>query len=165
MNKEHIQKTLLVASIKVARKNWNKWRDVFEHDGPISTSPLLADQIRFSSFCKEYSVSRTIRQGTQNQFRIALVESRQFAEAIQVDDGKALDILEKDLRRDFGTHGGARHIVSVLSKVAAFVRPERFVAWDIYAKQGVNIVLGKRASSHFNAYSDYLAAFDQAWNG
>jgi hypothetical protein len=53
----------------------------------------------------------------------------------------------------------------VLSKVAAFVRPDRFVAWDRYAKKGVNIVLGHRASSPFRAYADYLAAFDEAWKG
>lgn len=53
----------------------------------------------------------------------------------------------------------------MLSKVAAFVRPDRFVAWDRYAKKGVNIVLGHRASSPFRAYADYLAAFDEAWKG
>jgi len=55
--------------------------------------------------------------------------------------------------------------MSVLSKVAAFVRPERFVAWDGFAKKGVNIVLESTASAKFNTYADYLAAFDRAWDG
>jgi hypothetical protein len=160
-----LKDTLILESIQVARKNWNGWRDVFEHCGPLASSPLLADPFRFASFCKEYSVSRTIRRGTQNEFRLALAEPPQFGEAIHDDTGHALDKLESDLRRRFGTHDGTRGIVSVLSKVAAFVRPERFVAWDRYAKKGVNIVLGRSASSPFNTYADYLAAFDHAWNG
>ena len=56
-------------------------------------------------------------------------------------------------------------MISVLSKVAAFIRPDRFVAWDGYAKKGVNIVLGRTASAPFDSYADYLGAFDTAWNG
>jgi hypothetical protein len=163
--KPDLNDTLILESIQIARANWNAWRDVFEHKGSIASSPLLSDQLRFSSFCKEYSVSRTIRHGTQNDFRLALVESPQFLAAIHDDNGHLLDNLEEDLRSRFGTCDGARRIVSVLSKVAAFVRPERFVAWDKYAKKGVNIVFGSSASSPFNAYADYLKAFDQVWEG
>lgn len=159
-----LQDTLILESICIARANWNEWSDVFEHRGPMSTNPLLADRARFASFCKDYSVSRTIRRGTQNEFRLSLMEPPQFEDAIHDDAGHALDQLESDLRRRFGTHEGTRRMVSVLSKVAAFVRPERFVAWDSYAKRGVNIVLGRGVSSPFADYADYLAAIDQAWN-
>lgn len=149
-------------AIECARKNWNDWRDVFEHGAPIDTSPLLTVQTRFASFCKEYSVSRTIRRGTQDAFRRTLL-GPDFSAVIYDDTGHALDEIEMRLRSSFGTHNGKNGLVSVLSKVASLVRPERFVAWDIYARKGVNVVLGQKLS--FTAYADYLAAFDRAWNG
>ena len=65
----------------------------------------------------------------------------------------------------FGSKKGKNRIISALSKVAAFVKPERFVAWDRFAKEGLNIVLGRSASSAFETYSEYLAAFDSVWKG
>jgi hypothetical protein len=151
-------------SIETAQKNWSDWRDVFEHG--MSDNPLLADPARFAAFLTEYSVRRTIRAGTHEQFRQALAaKSGQFLEAVQDDTGQTLDKLEESLRHKFGTHGGRNRIISVLSKVAAFIRPERFVAWDSYAKRGVNIVMGRTASAHFDTYADYLTMFDKAWEG
>src|SRR5450755_64954 len=87
--------TMILESIQVARKNWHDWRDVFEHGTPINTNPLLVDQTKFASFCTEYSVSRTIRKGTQNEFRSAL--ERDLAAAIRADTGQALDAFEVKL--------------------------------------------------------------------
>ncbi len=56
-------------------------------------------------------------------------------------------------------------MISVLSKMAAFVRPERFVAWDSYAKRGVNVVLGRGTSYPFRTYAEYIAALDLVWHG
>jgi hypothetical protein len=151
-------------SIETAQENWNNWHDVFEHGA--SDNPLLVDPARLGAFLTEYSVRRTIRAGTHEQFRRALAaKSGRFLEAVQNDTGRELDKLEKSLRRKFGTHDGRNRIISVLSKVAAFVRPERFVAWDTYAKRGVNIVMERAASARFNSYAEYLAMFDQAWDG
>ena len=152
-------------SVQVARQNWSDWRDVFEHVGPVRTNPLLADADRFKHFCKEYSVQRTIRHGTHNDFRLELAESPDFFAAIHDDSGQSLDKLEGALRTRFGTHDGRNSVRSALSKVAAFTRPERFVAWDRYAKAGANIALGRVASSRFDTYAQYLAAFDDVWNG
>jgi len=154
---------LILLSIHVARKNWSEWRVVFEHQGTIATNPLIAGEYTFASFCKEYSVSRTIRRGTQNEFRLALIDS--LSEVVNDDSGRALDRLEGELRPRFGTRGGTRGMVSVLSKVAAFVRPERFVAWDSFAKRGLNFVHGRRANFRFHSYAEYLTAFDQVWSG
>lgn len=154
-------------SIRVARKNWKAWRDVFEHRSTIATNPLLSDAKRFASFCKEYSVARTIRRGRQDEFRRSLIGS--LPEVVRDDSGRALVRLEEELRRRFGaksrarTHGGPNRIVSVLSKVAAFVRPDQFVAWDTYGKKGVKRVLGR--TQEFQSYAEYLDAFDQVWNG
>ena len=151
--------------IEQAQKNWERWNDVFEHDGPIDKNPVLADGARFASFCAEYSVHRTIWKGKRDEFRQKLIGSSKFSEAIQDCTGDSLDKLEQDLRPDFGSKRGKNRLTSVLSKVAAFVRPERFVAWDRFAKTGLNSVLGRRPSSPFNTYSEYLAAFDRVWDG
>lgn len=155
----------LDVDLAVARKNWRDYKVVFEHVGEIATNPLLVDPDRFAHFLMEYKVRRTIRHGTHDKFREFLKGSPQFEKAIHDDDGCKLDEFEEELRPHFGTSEPPRHIISVLSKVAAFVRPDRFVAWDHYAKKGVNIVLGRPASSPFKAYADYLAAFDESWNG
>jgi hypothetical protein len=160
-----VNDSVIVESIQIAQGNWNKWRTVFEH-GSLSGNPLLINPDLFAAFLGEYSVNRTIRAGAHEQFRQALAaESGQFPEAIRDDAGQGIDKLEEYLRPSFGTHDGKNRLVSALSKVAAFVRPERFVAWDRYAKRGVNVVLGLSASAPFNAYADYLATFDKAWNG
>jgi hypothetical protein len=161
----HFNASLIRHSVQVARRNWKNWRDVFEHGTFFATNPLLSDQQRFGSFCREYGVARTILHGTQNELRLELLESRKFSGAILDDSGHAIDELEESLRARFGTRDGTRAMISLLSKVAAFVRPERFVAWDKYAKKGLNIVLGMRASVPFQTYSDYLAAFEEVWKG
>jgi hypothetical protein len=148
-------------SLRIARKNWKDWKDVFEHSGSIGNNPLLADQQRFAHFLWEYRVTRTVRSGTHEKLRLRLAKSET---AFRDDTGQALDKLEQKIRQDFGTHDGKNRLTSILSKVAACVRPERFVACDSYAKKGLNVVLGRAASCKFNAYSDYLAMFDKAWN-
>jgi hypothetical protein len=151
-------------SVQVARKNWSDWRDVFEHVGSPKTNPLLAKPDRFKRFCVEYSVQRTIRRGTHDDFRRELTKS-EFSAAIRDPSGQRLDKLEGKLRKRFGTQRGRNSIRSALSKVAAFTRPQRFVAWDTYGKKGVNIALGRRASHRFNTYAEYLAAFDLVRKG
>jgi hypothetical protein len=157
------KKSEIARSAKTARANWRGWRDVFEHSGPISTNPLLSRPDRFAAFCKEYSVHRTIKKGTRDEFRLQLKDSPQFEKAIHDRTGQKLVTLEKQLRKNFGTLEGKRGMVSVLSKVAAFVRPERFVAWDKYGKRGVNRVLGRGVSVSFATYSDYLKEINQIW--
>lgn len=155
-------------AIQIARKNWNDWQDVFEHSGPVRDNPLLACSTRFASFLQEYSVYRTIRNGTHDELRRKLRKSGQFLKVIHDDTGHIFDRFEDRLRKKFGNDGvdgDKKHIISALSKVAAFVRPQRFVAWDRFAKMGVNVALGRAASSPFRGYAEYLAAFEEAWSG
>jgi hypothetical protein len=53
-----------------------------------------------------------------------------------------------------------RGVRSVLSKVATFIRPEWFTAWDSFACAGLNIVIGRSMNAGFESYSDYLANFN-----
>ena len=157
--------SLIAASIRKASKNWRDWRDVFQHNGTVPSNPLLADPDRFTSFLQEYRVSRTIRSGRHQKFRRKLRDSQRFVKAIQDDTGESLDLFADKLRADFGTRDGKNRVISALSKVAAFVRPERFVAWDAYAKRGVNKALGRAANSRFEGYAQYLSDFGTLWDG
>ena len=144
---------------------WHDWRDAFEHNGSIGTNPILADARRFNSFCAKWGVGRTIRKGTRDKFRCFLSDSRDFEEAIGDDSGRKLANMEENLRGDFATGDGTRVMLSLLSKLAAFVKPERFVAWDQYARRGLNMVLGRPINKPFDNYVEYLADFDRVWEG
>lgn len=157
----------IAKSLRTARDNWNCWKRVFEHSGPLGENPLLAEPELFAHFLWEYSVNRTIRSGKHDELRQILAKSEW---AFQDDNGKGIDKLEKQLRPEFGTardepYEGRNQIISALSKVAAFLRPERFVAYDRYAKRGLNDVLERGASCKFNGYAEYLTMFDGAWHG
>ena len=152
-------------SIEVARRNWKSWHDVFEY-GSDPGNPLLSDPQRFALFLREYSVRRTIRAGTHERFRQVLaVKSRELAEIKNGNAGQFIDVVEADLRADFGTCEGTRKVVSAVSKVAAFLRPDRYLAWDKYGKRGANIALNRGASSDFSTYAEYLAICDEIWDG
>jgi hypothetical protein len=148
-------------SVAIALANWKTWRDVYEHKEKPQHNPVLACPDRFKRFCKEYSVHRTIKRGKSDGFREHL--GRSIQKVVRDDQGHALDRFEERCRRKYGTFGGKRKMVSVISKVAAFVRPERFVAWDRYSRAGLNIVLGRAKSTPFKNYAAYLAAIDGVW--
>lgn len=144
---------------------WGEWRDMFEHDGRIEANPILADAERFTEFCHKWRVGRTIRKGTCPALQRFLHDSAQLRVALQDDSGRKLDEFEREELRDkFGTRGGTRSLISVVSKIATFLRPERFVAWDQYARRGLNTVLKRSASARFVSYDQYLADFDRVWN-
>jgi hypothetical protein len=157
-------------AIMIARQNWNAWREVFEHAGKVSTNPLLTNPETFKKFVREYSVWRTISKGTRDAFRSRLRDSLEFAKAIADDSGKQLLGLQQTWQIEFGTRnkkepGKSKAITSVLSKIDAFVRPERFVAWDGYAKRGLNITCGRPASRSFKDYVAYLTDIDRVCLG
>jgi hypothetical protein len=148
-------------SVKIALGNWEDWRLVFEYKSKPGGNPLLESRILFWGFCREYSVHRTIRRGTHNKFRQRL--ARDIQDVIRDKTGSALDRYEKKVRPSFGTRKGTRKMISVLSKVSAFVSPESFIAWDRYSRGGLNIALGRAKSRPFDNYSSYLADVDQVW--
>ncbi len=162
-NRNSVSEKQLRHCVEVARANWRDWQDVFEHKSAVDTNPLLSDHVRFSKFCKEYSVGRTIRHGKRDEFRLELVKSIQ--DVVRDETGQALDRYEEKLRPRFGVHRGTRRMVSVLSKVPAFISPGHFLAWDRFAKKGVNIALGRARNHAIRTYAEYLEAFDRVFRG
>lgn len=149
--------------VEVARRNWCNWRDVFEHKRNDGVSPLFNTE-RFAAFCSEYSVGRTVRKGTRDKLRELLARSAVFSAAMRQGEGRALDDFEKNLRKAFGTHRGERRITSILSKIAAFNRPEKFIAWDRFAREGLRVVSWPDAN-HIDNYEEYLSAVNTVWSG
>ncbi len=143
-------------AIVVARHAWHGWKIVLEDDATI----LLANPKVFSRFCAEYSVGRTIRTGTKEECRRMI--RRLIRRAIKDPLGSGIDNLDRRLRPHFGTRNG-RSMVSMISKVGAFYRPEVFVAWDKYARKGLNIMSNLPPSRNFTGYVHYLATVEQLW--
>ncbi|MGA3210727.1 MAG: hypothetical protein ABSD20_05420 [Terriglobales bacterium] len=88
-----------------------------------------------------------------------------LAKAIQDDSGKAIDTVDRDLRRRFSSHKPPQRLISVVSETAAFLRPKMFVPWDRFSGKGLNKTLGRGQSKRFKSYQEYLADFESAWRG
>lgn len=56
-------------------------------------------------------------------------------------------------------------LISALSKIAALAKPERLVAWDQFARRGLNFVRGRHPGKAFSGCAQYLADFECAWDG
>lgn len=157
---------IIKADIDVAKRNWLEWQDVYEHVGLPEDNILLKDNQKFRNFVEEYSISRTIRRGTRDAFqqRLCNIEFN-FSSVLNDPTGVLLDNYENILRHDFGTCNGQRGLTSALSKLAAFLAPQYFVAWDTYARKGVNRVYGRPPTRLFENYSRYLSDINELLSG
>lgn len=157
--------------IKNASRNWICWKDVYEHQGALCENPLFEED-RFCGFLREYSVGRTIREGQRDAFRRRLLSGNLLKEI--VDSALALDEKERELREEFGTlrakqpnkEGTKSSLRSVLSKVASFVMPNAFIAWDRHARAGLTRELRTQNRKHkIDSYESYLSGIDLLLRG
>ena len=146
-----------------AARNWRKWQAVFEHADGHFSNPLLEDAEVFSEFMWEYSVNRTIRAGKQDEFRLALRSDR-FLKVLNDHTGAGLDKEEARLRPRFGVQEGKRRVRSALSKVAAFLAPHDFIAYDKFALKGLGRLIGRSVVKDYT-YSEYLLATNELLAG
>jgi hypothetical protein len=147
-------------SLYYAASNWNDWKDDYE-SGMLEQIPVLASDERFKRFCTEYKVHRTIKKNTGQKFRKELQSA--IREIVSDESGKRIDSFEKNNRRLFSSLGAHARMISVISKVAAFARPETFLAWDRYARDGVKIGVRQATSCDFLTYSEYLGKANDLW--
>jgi len=149
--------------VEKAVVNWCCWRDVFEHTGPAADNPLLVESAKFNRFLQRYSVGRTIRAGMRDELRMGL-RSPQFPLEAMLEDttGKTLDKQELSLRKEFGTHQGRRRLLSALSKIAAFLAPHAFIAWDTDARKGLKVASQRRS---FENYFEYMEGMNALLSG
>ena len=152
--------------LNIAKVNWKDWISVFEHEGTLEKNPLLTFPGVFNKFLGEYSVSRTIRAGTSDDFRKALSSvDLGLAGKLSDSSGKGIDELEELLRWDFGTRDGERGMRSAISKIAAFLVPANFIAWDKFARKGTIRVRGRRLTHTYETYAEYLSDVNFLLNG
>ncbi len=157
---------IMQKDIDRAKRNWKDWISVFEHKGPIEKNPLLAFPGVFNKFLGEYSVHRTIRAGTSDEFRKALSSGDVgLADKLSDSSGKGIDELEEMLRWDFGTMGGKRGMRSLISKIAAFLAPANFIAWDKFARKSITRMRGRRTTHTYQTYAEYLSDVNLLVNG
>ena len=145
-----------------AGSNWLMWRADFEFPGPHERMPVLADQERFSSFITEYRLLQGQTSERREELRQRLLGAFDFREMTKQDDGNGIDTMAHRLSEEFPGLGVQR---SFLSKLAAFARPECFIAWDQFAREGVANLTEGPAHGKYATYSDYLAAINTAWEG
>jgi hypothetical protein len=74
----------------------------------------------------EYIVGRTVKKGEHDEFRLTLINSPLFMDAISDDSGKGIVECEKKLRPIYGAYNKRHHthinIISALSKIVAFYK-------------------------------------------
>jgi hypothetical protein len=157
---------IIKQDIEIAKRNWEKWKSVFEYKGLAAHNPLLAKRSTFSDFLKEYSVNRTIRRGTSDELRIKL-GSRSFDMQGMLNDtsGKVLDARESSFRAQFWTCGGKRGFLSAISKISSFLAPHAFIAWDRYGRKGLNVALERSPSYKFENYAEYIGDMNLVLSG
>lgn len=156
-----LEKALIVITehdVYCARKNWVEWQDVFEHRGPPSENPLLTDRDRFRKFLSEYSVWRTVKAGTSDTLRLELHHGTSELDALLGDTtGVGLDDMNARLRSRFSSKENGS-LLSLISKVAAFLAPDQFIAWDRFAKRGTKLALAVPLGRPFTSYAAYIEA-------
>ena len=160
---------LLAKAGRIADDNWKVWQKDFEFDGDHARIPTLSDRYRFCCFCRDYSLIRHSSSSVVESVRRALCDSDEFRQVVQDTNGGALDKLAEQLPRRVP---GIETERSLLSKLAAFARPDEFIAWDTFAQRGVHY-LARRAeyppappgvplrspkkSAPYRTYADYLS--------
>ena len=144
-----------------AGANWMQWLADFTFVGEPQCLPVLRDENRFATFCKEYRPLNRVKLETCEEMRQRLLGATEFREAVADDSGAGIDSLARRLKDEFDLRGGPR---SFVSKLAAFARPSCFVAWDRFARDGVARVLYARQRSAHTHYRCFLNDFNELWN-
>jgi len=119
------------------------------------------DATWFDDFLRTWGVARTVRKEKQSRL-LAYFNGRRFRDSITQDkDGTAITAAAKELASKGWTH---RHRIplSLVSKIAFFLRPERYVPLDGFSLRGLRNLSGARLASR--RYEHYLNAFNRVFD-
>jgi|GEM_PF-1609920 len=157
----------------LAEVNWSDWRRDFEHSGKPDEIPILNDQARFHRFCQEYSVLRYKTLERKKEVWVFLCKKNRILNAVTDTSGLRIDHLAKEISKEFSSPDDEDKFEeprSLLSKLASFIRPAEFIAYDRYARRGAHYVANRSAypvapaggplryplkNFPYNNYSDY----------
>jgi hypothetical protein len=123
----------------------------------------------FRQFLSDWSIARVVRVEYQEDIRNFL--NGKFRKAIARDhSGKVVTAGARHISQHRWTHKvastGKRMVpISLVSKVAFFFHPGRFVPCDGYSRRGINHLLGAAHAGgaghvQFETYEEYLEAFN-----
>lgn len=129
-----------------AARNWEDWRCCFED--PPEKLAIYEDRELFGKFVKEYRLLRGERSQNREKLQGWMTRNGRVNKLIDKEDGSGVESLLEEMKRDkFMGHR------SFLSKIAAFSRPEVFIAHDSYASKGlVNLGVVPRAPGDYVTY-------------
>jgi len=150
-------------AFSIASSNWLLWQDVWEHQGEPNNSPIF-QQEKFLKFVSEYSVLRYVDENRRIEILNYIHDNYDLYGIIDNLDGYGIGLLTDDIQENFG--GNRQHSFS--SKLAAFLRPEVFLASDRFSKAGVrsyfeNQLNQRTPAAHYNNYVKYLTACNVIW--
>ncbi|MDP3196048.1 hypothetical protein [Tabrizicola sp.] len=128
-----------------AGSNWVHWRECFEARKPAC--PALDSEKRFSTFISEYGLLRGVTRAERLRLRRVIIEIGLIKDC---SSGSDVDKLVEAL-----VQRGFRREVSLVSKLAAFYKPEKFIAFDQFARRGLKQVLRLQELPY--PYSEYLS--------
>lgn len=115
----------------------------------------------FRWFVGAWNVARTIKGGKQACVRE--YPDRDFRRAL-LDDGRAetIDAAAQHIQQQGWSSKGSLPI-SLVSKVAFFLCPAKFVPLDSYAVEGLNLLRRRRSERILKgkSYSEYLESFNE----
>lgn len=156
-----------------ASANWGDYGDAYSHAGPARNNPILNDEALYRHFFRDYSVGRSIRKGHRDQLMAKLRSSKFPLDRVLADEsGREFDAILRSLSNEFGaikTHKGTvlppGSILSALSKICCFLSPAKFVAFDKYARFGVNTFNGIPKHRSYTSYAPYKALMNQTLDG
>ena len=120
----------------VGYRSYCEWHGFWEEKCGI---PKIVDngQEVFHKFVKEYGIGRTISRGKREEVRCKIREHfPKFGKNLSSDNGKVSSCLT-ELAEKLSKKATNGRPFSLLTKVAAFGWPERFVAMDSFAKKGI----------------------------
>lgn len=129
------------------------------------------DDAWFKWFTGEWRVGRTLAPDARQEV-ISYFNSKSFRKALTVASGnRAVDSASQHLKsRGWSAKRKENGIrvkpLSLVSKVAFFIRPTHFAPMDSLSKRGLNRVRGTKKSGGeghdaYAQYSDYLAVFNE----
>jgi len=128
----------------------------------------IMDKAWFDKFLGEWRVARTIRRDKREEVREYL--NGEFRVQLQNKGAAAVDIAANKFSVNEWSQRNAKtgvwsEPVSLVSKVAFFFQPNKYVPLDTYSRIGVNVLREKKnegglGNHKFPSYESYLSEFE-----
>ncbi len=114
----------------IAAQNWEHWQDCF--NACPKELPIYKCPERFKEFVRGYGLLRGESREKQRELQSWMPKNDRVRRLTDREDGSGVESLLDEMK-DCGFN---RHR-SFLSKIAAFSRPDVFIAYDSYARKGL----------------------------